>query len=167
MKKHNIKIAAFVGSVLGTAALTGAAIMGTGAYFQDTADGTVSAQVGSIQVTGTDLSLSFNGILPGNEVTDTGSFKNTGLSAQDVYLVANPTLLTQVKPFGAIKVNGAFLPANGKLKIADLNPGESANVDVTFAMKAELTETSGAQGVTLPSTAGFTIVATQDGQAPR
>ena len=72
-----------------------AALGPTGAYFSDTASGEVSGTVGSIKIAGADgtgtdsLNLAFTNLLPGTPQTVSSRYVNTGLNAQDVWVVFN------------------------------------------------------------------------------
>ncbi len=93
--RRNVKarLAAFGASVavLGGVAISAAGT--TGAYFSDTHSGTVSGTVGSIKITtsgggGADhLDLNYTNLLPGEKQTVTAHFQNTGLNAEDVWVV--------------------------------------------------------------------------------
>ncbi|TFD65086.1 hypothetical protein [Cryobacterium sp. Hb1] len=72
-----------------------AALGPTGAYFSDTAQGEVSGTVGSIKIAGADgtgtdsLNLAYTNLLPGTTQTVASRYVNTGLNAQDVWVVFN------------------------------------------------------------------------------
>ncbi|WP_104137789.1 MULTISPECIES: hypothetical protein [unclassified Cryobacterium] len=67
-----------------------AALGPTGAYFSDTEQGRIDGTIGSIQVDGVDsLNLHFTNLLPGESQTVSERYKNTGLNAQDVWVVFN------------------------------------------------------------------------------
>ncbi|MDJ0338576.1 hypothetical protein [Cryobacterium sp. PH31-O1] len=72
-----------------------AALGPTGAYFSDTAQGAVSGTIGSIKIAGADgtgtdsLNLGFTNLLPGTTQTVSSRYVNTGLNAQDVWVVFN------------------------------------------------------------------------------
>ncbi|MEQ6901045.1 hypothetical protein [Nocardioides sp. YIM 152588] len=91
MRKHT-KVIGFIGTLGLTAALIGAAVEGTGAYFQDsTADATISGTMGSIQIEGQgDLNPVFQDILPGETRDATIQYSNTGDNAQDVWIHFDP-----------------------------------------------------------------------------
>jgi hypothetical protein len=89
------------------AALVIAATGMTGAYFSDTHHGDITGNIGSIKVTpsggtgadGTDFT--FANLLPGEPQTATIQFQNTGLNAEDVWLVFdNATALSALNNLG-------------------------------------------------------------------
>jgi hypothetical protein len=143
VQKRNMKIAAFVASMAGTAALVGGAVVGTGAYFEDSKTGnTVTGTMGSIQIEGHDgtgqnsLDAVFTNMLPGEAHSKTLRYSNTGLNNEDVYIQFDPAAthaLNQLGRFGEMHVlsngteifgsknlndNGATCPAG----TADCNP---------------------------------------------
>lgn len=93
--QRNVKarLAAFGASIAVLGAVAVSAAGTTGAYFSDTHSGTVSGTVGSIKITtsggsGTDgLNLAYTNLLPGEKQTVTAHFQNTGLNAEDVWVV--------------------------------------------------------------------------------
>lgn len=93
MSKSILRIAGFIGSAGLTAALVGAAVNGTGAYFTDAKAGQISGTMGSIAIEGSGgtggngLGIKFTNLLPGDTATDTVNFKNTGKNVQDVWVV--------------------------------------------------------------------------------
>lgn len=93
--QRNVKarLAAFGASIAVLGAVAVSAAGTTGAYFSDTHAGTVSGTVGSIKITTSGgsgaggLNLSYTNLLPGEKQTVTAKFQNTGLNAQDVWVV--------------------------------------------------------------------------------
>lgn len=89
------RVAGFVGTLGVAAALFGAGASGTGAYFSDAKQGTVTGTMGSIRITafaggGPDATgISFDKLLPGEAQEKTVRFQNTGQNSQDVWLVFN------------------------------------------------------------------------------
>jgi hypothetical protein len=88
MKKHTIgRAAGFVGAAVLTAGLVGVGVGLTGAYFQDTETGQVTASTGEVDVTAnTPMSSSFGPLMPGTPDSNTYSFKNEGTGPVDLYL---------------------------------------------------------------------------------
>lgn len=116
------KVAAFAGALAGSAALVAAASGATGAYFNDTANGQVTGNVGSIKVDtsasggagGDHLAFHLTNMLPGTKQTIAVHYENSGLNNEDVYLVfTNAEALHSVNNlghFGAVTIassNGA------------------------------------------------------------
>lgn len=72
-----------------------AALGPTGAYFSDTEQGGIDGTVGSIKIAGADgsgtdsLDLAFTNLMPGTVQTVSSRYVNTGLNAQDVWVVFN------------------------------------------------------------------------------
>jgi hypothetical protein len=107
VQKRNIKIGAFVASMAGTAALVGGAVVGTGAYFEDSKTGnTITGTMGSIQIEGHDgtgqnnLDAVFQNMLPGEAHSKTLRYSNTGLNNEDVYIQFDPTALSALNDLG-------------------------------------------------------------------
>ena len=97
-KKQILKVTGFIGTLAAGTALVASAATGTGAYFSDSASGTISGTMGSIRIQAGDggpaaTTISFTKMLPGEAQTKTIGFKNTGANAQDVWLIFNPTYL--------------------------------------------------------------------------
>lgn len=91
-KKQFLKITGFIGTLGAGAALVATAATGTGAYFTDSASGTISGTMGSIKIQAGDggpaaTTISFTKMLPGEKGKQTVSFKNVGENAQDVWVV--------------------------------------------------------------------------------
>lgn len=113
-----------------------AALGPTGAYFSDTAQGTVTGSVGSIKIAGADgggtdqLDLTFTNLLPGTVQTVSSRYVNTGLNAQDVWVVFNDDdalhALNDLGHYGEFHVasNGTEIFASANLNDdADGTPG--------------------------------------------
>ena len=66
-----------------------AALGPTGAYFSDTEQGNITGNIGSIEVTGTNMELEYENLLPGEPQTVTAAYENTGMNNQDVWVVFN------------------------------------------------------------------------------
>lgn len=88
-----IRIVGFVGSVGVTAALVGAAAVGTGAYFSDAKSGDINATMGSIKIRGYDgggsdaVGITLRDMLPGQAQARTIRYQNTGHNNEDVWVV--------------------------------------------------------------------------------
>jgi hypothetical protein len=88
----------------------------TGAYFSDTAPGTITGNIGSIKVqasggSGGGTHFTFANLLPGDPQTATIQFQNTGRNAQDVWLVFNNatalSALNNLGTYGEVHVSNA------------------------------------------------------------
>lgn len=94
-KSTRARIAASAAALAVSGGLAVAASGTTGAYFSDTHSGTITGTIGSIKVataggSGADhLDLQFNNLLPGEKQTVTTNYRNTGNSAEDVWVVFN------------------------------------------------------------------------------
>ena len=144
----------------------------TGAYFSDTHQGDITGNLGSIKVTpsggtGSDgTNFSFTNMLPGEPQTATIQFQNTGLNAEDVWLVFNNAtalsafnnlgtygevhVVTDHELFGSKNLNdrsstcGAFSPSGcwplpSQIKIgSDIAPGAGSFVKFTFNYASKL-----------------------------
>jgi hypothetical protein len=91
-KKQFLKVTGFIGTLAAGTALVASAATGTGAYFTDSASGTITGTMGSIAIQGADgnpdnMKISFSNMLPGEPKTQTIRFSNTGANAEDVWLV--------------------------------------------------------------------------------
>lgn len=130
---RNLRIVGFLGTVGASAALVGAAVVGTGAYFQDAkTDNYISGTMGSIQVTGHDgvgahnLDIEFSKMLPGEANTKSVRFENTGANNQDVWVVFDATklhALNQLGTYGEVHVSTGGSEVFGS---ANLNDGYPA-----------------------------------------
>jgi hypothetical protein len=91
-KSSIARLIGFIGTVGAGAALVGAGVTGTGAYFSDSKPGSVAGTTGSIKVTADNAAISFDKMLPGELKTATASYTNSGANVQDVWVVfANDT----------------------------------------------------------------------------
>ncbi|GAB2457030.1 hypothetical protein [Jatrophihabitans fulvus] len=86
-RTKSFKIAGFAGALCASAALVGFAATGTGAYFTDSKDGSITASTGAVKVNTTDLALNYTNLLPGAYDTKTIGYSSSGTSGQDVWLV--------------------------------------------------------------------------------
>lgn len=133
-KSKTTRIAAFIGSVGASAALIGATVTGTGAYFQDsTAGNSITGTMGSIDIEGVgDLDVVFQDMLPGETHSETVQYRNSGDNKQDVWLVfTNPTQvgdgtgtvgLNSLGTYGEIHV-----ASNGSEKFGSANLNDRAS----------------------------------------
>lgn len=149
-------------------ALIMSSVASSGAYFTDKADGNVSGTVGSIRIdTTTSSDLVFNNMLPGELQAQSVTYKNTGSSPQDVWLVfPNVTALSALNNLGtygevhvanngtalfdSANLNdrattcGAFAPTGcwplpQKIKLVEnLAAGQSSTLKVSFAYAGKL-----------------------------
>jgi hypothetical protein len=94
LTSRKAKAAGFLGTVAVTGGLLASAVVGTGAYFQDTeANNHITGTMGSIQIEGHDgsgansLDAVFTNMLPGETHSKTLRYSNTGANDQDVWLV--------------------------------------------------------------------------------
>jgi hypothetical protein len=90
-KSKTARVAAFVGALGASAALIGAAVSGTGAYFQGTTDQAhITGTMGSIKIEGVGgLDVVFQNMLPGEAQSKTVEYRSTGANDEDVWLVFN------------------------------------------------------------------------------
>jgi hypothetical protein len=127
------RIGVFVGALAGTVGLVTAASGATGAYFNDSQNGTVTGTVGSIKVStaggsgNNGLDFDFANMLPGDFQTSTVHYTNTGANTEDVYLVFDQAAalhsVNDLGTYGEAKIgsNGATVFSS-----ANLNDGEQA-----------------------------------------
>jgi len=104
-------VGALVTAAVGLAAFTNI----TGAFFSDAKSGTLTGTIGSIKITGSGgtgangLDLSYSNMLPGEPQTATAQFTNSGLNAEDVWIVfPNATALSALNNlgnYGNIQIN--------------------------------------------------------------
>ena len=96
-KGKALRLGGFITAIGATAAFIAGATSATGAYFNDTSNGTITGTVGSIRVhtwggggqNGDHGGLDFNfaNLLPGTPQTAHAGFANSGANPEDVYLV--------------------------------------------------------------------------------
>ncbi len=91
-KARIAKIGGFVGTLTAGAALVASAATGTGAYFTDSHAGSFTAKSGILQMNTTATELSFTGLNPGEDKTQTIEYNIDGATTgnADVWLVFNP-----------------------------------------------------------------------------
>lgn len=99
------RIAGFIGALGASALLVGTAVQGTGAYFTDSANGSLTGSSGSLQISATNTTLNFSGLNPGQDRSQSIGFtvSATSTTAADVWLVFDTTSAAY----------GAFTGANG------------------------------------------------------
>jgi hypothetical protein len=86
-KKTWAKLGGFVVAAACTATLVGFAATNTGAYFTDSAPGSINASTGNVTVNTAGTTLNFTGLLPGQYQPLTFIYNvNSGSAAEDVYL---------------------------------------------------------------------------------
>jgi len=95
----------------------------TGAYFSDTAQGSIDGTVGSIKIDGVDrLDLHYNKLLPGESQTVSERYRNTGVNAQDVWVVFNnPDALHALNDLGTYGEFHVAANSIAKFDSANLN----------------------------------------------
>jgi hypothetical protein len=145
-KKKAAKLAGFAGALCASGALIAFGVAGTGAYFSDSHDGTISASTGGIHIDTTDTSLNFANLLPGDYQTKTIDYTarpNGG--TEDVWLVlpntadndaftgtpqAGPTPLGRYGHFALASTGGAHFTSFNLANPGDgIHSGDSCNVD--------------------------------------
>jgi hypothetical protein len=84
------RLGGFLGTAGLTAALVGIAVSGTGAYFTDSAAGTMSANSGHLTLSTSSATLSFADLVPGTDKTDDVTYHVATSGPSDVWLVFDP-----------------------------------------------------------------------------
>lgn len=121
------KVAAFGGTLAGSAALIAAASGATGAFFNDTHSGTLTGNVGSILVATSNLTLDMQNMLPGTWNTKTVHYVNNGANAQDVWVVfTNKTALHALNNMGQYGQVTIKNTGTRKFYSINLSDGETA-----------------------------------------
>lgn len=104
LKQKAARITMFLGTVGVSAALIGAGVNATGAYFSDTKTGNISGTIGSIKVATGRTQIGFENMLPGELQTVGDSYQNVGRNAADVWMVfetnALHTIVNQLGTYG-------------------------------------------------------------------
>lgn len=91
-KGRLLRLAGFGVALCTSAALVGAAVQTTGAYFTSTADGTITASSGHLTLSAQNTSLDFSNLMPGDNVTKTINYQVDASSGQiDLWLTFDPT----------------------------------------------------------------------------
>lgn len=86
-KKKAARLVGFVGALCASGALVGFSVSGTGAYFTDSHAGQINTTTGHVKVNTSDLSLNFNGLLPGQYQTQTINYQAAGTGQEDIWMV--------------------------------------------------------------------------------
>ncbi len=126
-KNKTARIAAFIGALGGSAALIGASVAGTGAYFQDSTDTNhVTGTMGDIQVEGVGgLDMVFTKMLPGETHSKTAEYRNSGVNDQDVWIVfTDPDQLHALNTLGTY--GEVHVASNGTEKFGSANLNDNA-----------------------------------------
>jgi hypothetical protein len=82
-----LKVGGFVSTLAAGAALVGAAVTGTGAYFMDSNPGSLSGSTGHLRLNTTDTNLSFDDLVPGEPKTRNIEYNVDASGKSDVWLV--------------------------------------------------------------------------------
>jgi hypothetical protein len=85
------KAVGFIGSLAAGAALVGAAVTGTGAYFTDSHNGSLTASSGHLTMDVSNTTLSFSDLMPGVDKTNNIDFKVSSEGRSDVWVTFDPT----------------------------------------------------------------------------
>lgn len=93
INKKTVKVAGFVGALCASAALVATAATGTGAYFSDSHTGNLSGTSGHLELSTSDLNVSFTGLNPGEDKSTQIQYTPTGNSTtnEDVWIVFDTT----------------------------------------------------------------------------
>jgi hypothetical protein len=110
-KKNILKVGGFIATMATGAAMLGAAVTGTGAYFTDSKPGGLSANSGHLTLNTTDANLHFDNLVPGEDKTKTVDFNVDATGKSDVWLVFNPTDVGYLAWTGAS--DNVLYPAGG------------------------------------------------------
>ena len=84
-----MKVIGFIGSLAAGAALVGAAATGTGAYFTDSHDGSLTASSGHLRLSTGNTNLAFENLMPGEDKTQNIEYDVAVTGKSDVWLVFN------------------------------------------------------------------------------
>jgi hypothetical protein len=136
-KKQFLKVTGFIGTLAAGTALVASAATGTGAWFTDSASGTVTASTGHLNLETSSRSLDFRNLVPGeyNRQNVTYTIRATGKS--DVWLVferSDPVVqamtgsdgLGRYGHFSAYNDGGQIFTSNN---LASGSAAESCNTD--------------------------------------
>ena len=133
-KSKTTRVVALIGSIGASAALIGATVAGTGAYFQgSTPDSSISGTMGSIKIEGVgDLGIVFQDMLPGETHSKTVQYRNSGDNNQDVWLVfTKPAQLGTGDATTGINSLGTYgeihIASNGTEKFGSANLNDNAS----------------------------------------
>ncbi len=133
-KNKTARFTAFIGAMGASAALIGATVSGTGAYFQgSTGENQITGTMGSIKIEGVgELDVVFQDMLPGETHSKTVQYKNSGDNDQDVWLVfTNPAQLGTGDAKTGINSLGTYgeihIASNGTEKFGSANLNDNAS----------------------------------------
>jgi hypothetical protein len=134
-KKQFLKVTGFIGTLAAGTALVASAATGTGAYFTDSASGTITGTMGTIMIRGADgnpanMNINFAHMLPGEANIKTIGFTNTGANPQDVWLVFDgPSLGDGQSGTDTGKINDRGTYAEVHIKSGNTAVFDSANLN--------------------------------------
>ncbi len=111
-KLRAARFGGFIGTAGLTAALVGFAVSGTGAYFTDSASGTMTANSGHLTLSTTSPNLSFADLVPGTYKTNDITYHVNTSGPADVWLVFDPTTVGY-QAFSGPKDPTALVPDGG------------------------------------------------------
>ncbi|WP_027862018.1 hypothetical protein [Marmoricola sp. URHB0036] len=133
-KSKTARVAAFIGALGASAALIGAAVSGTGAYFQGTTDQAhITGTMGTIKIEGVGgLDVVFQKMLPGEAQSKTVEYRSTGANNEDVWLVfTNPSQLGSHDAQTGLNSLGTYgevhIASNGVEKFGSANLNDNAS----------------------------------------
>jgi hypothetical protein len=105
-KAKAIRLAGFVGALGASAVLVGAAVQGTGAYFSDSHDGTITGSSGHLTVSTSSTTLDYSGLIPDEDQSKTITYTPDGGSPnEDVWMTFDATSQAYGKFTGTNHVN--------------------------------------------------------------
>lgn len=117
-----MKVLGFIGSLAAGAAMVGAAVTGTGAYFTDSKDGNLSASSGHLRLSADNTNLTFDSLMPGEDKTKNIEYDVAVTGKSDVWLMFDKNNLGYLKWTGD-KNNQAWTDGGmgryGHVKIAN------------------------------------------------
>lgn len=121
-KKTFARLSGFVGAAGLTAALVGAAVAGTGAYFTDSKDGSLKGTSGHLTLNVSQTQLAMSDLVPGVDQTQNISYNVNSSGKSDVWVVFDPTTVgfaaftgakdSSVYPGGGLGGYGHFAISN-------------------------------------------------------
>lgn len=90
-RKRAVRVAGFVGAVGASAALVAAASSGTGAYFEDSHDGSLKGSSGQLVTVADHTNINFQGLNPGEDRSQKVTFgvRSSSTTGADIWLVFN------------------------------------------------------------------------------
>jgi len=149
----------------------------TGAFFTDAESGTLTGNLGSIQVDTTNMDFTLSNLLPGEPQSVSVTFTNAGLNPQDLYLVFDADAVNELVGFGAaisiVRADTTVLwnspywaPITSPLMIHD-NVASGASGTFTATLTIDPSMVAPNSVTPLPDVSiDYEIVATQVGIAP-